>query len=99
MYNPGLFYIMLRGVQTSVALEELGLQLTSFYVEPQNSDPLRIRDSDELIAGVLCAAPYSKDKEWYRCSVIMRVQESVTYKLFFIDYGTVEVVPIDKVGI
>lgn len=44
----------------------------------------------------MVAAKFKYDNKWYRAEVISIVNSSA-YKIFFVDYGDLEIVPVDDI--
>uniref|UniRef100_A0A2C9KL44 Tudor domain-containing protein 5 n=1 Tax=Biomphalaria glabrata TaxID=6526 RepID=A0A2C9KL44_BIOGL len=82
--TPALFWVQLRGTETTVALEDLMDDIEKIYESKKLS---REYFMTPAIAkkGLLCAAIYPEDRYWYR-AVIMDIKEPF-YEVFYVDYG------------
>lgn len=85
LVNPGKFWIQLRGMDTSVALDELMNSLRLIYYHPVLSN--RYVMPDELITiGFVCAALYPADQNWHR-AIITGVNTEGTVNVLYVDFG------------
>ncbi|NXW30211.1 TDRD1 protein, partial [Phaetusa simplex] len=82
LYSPGEFYCQISNNSGKF------IQLFSFcktppnIIKPENGEP--------------CCAFFSDDGNWYR-ALVQNVTSDGTVKVFFVDYGNVEEVPLDKI--
>ncbi|KAJ8968977.1 hypothetical protein NQ317_001098 [Molorchus minor] len=78
--SPNEFYLQLS--ESLAAIDELQLNLQTQALEmPVLENPT---------AGVLCAAPYSADLQWYRAEVLDADDDITTVR--FVDYGNTDVI-------
>ncbi|XP_074015034.1 tudor domain-containing protein 1 [Numenius arquata] len=89
LYNPGEFYCQISNNSELLALNLLNKSLSEYcqktppnIIKPENGDP--------------CCAFFSDDGNWYR-ALVQNVTSDGTVKVFFVDYGNVEEVPLDKI--
>uniref|UniRef100_A0A8C3PH90 Tudor domain containing 1 n=1 Tax=Calidris pygmaea TaxID=425635 RepID=A0A8C3PH90_9CHAR len=89
LYNPGEFYCQISNNSELLALNSLNKSLSEYcqktppnIIKPENGDP--------------CCALFSDDGNWYR-ALVQNVTSDGTVKVFFVDYGNVEEVPLDKI--
>ncbi|KGL90521.1 Tudor domain-containing protein 1, partial [Charadrius vociferus] len=89
LYNPGEFYCQISNNSELLALKLLNKSLSEYcqktppnILKPENGDP--------------CCAFFSDDGNWYR-ALVQNVTSDGTVKVFFVDYGNVAEVPLDKI--
>ncbi|NXU57800.1 TDRD1 protein, partial [Turnix velox] len=89
LYSPGEFYCQISNNSELVALKSLNKSLSEYcqrtppnIIKPENGEP--------------CCAFFSNDGNWYR-ALVRNVTSGGTVKVFFVDYGNVEEVPLDKI--
>ncbi|NXA17613.1 TDRD1 protein, partial [Ibidorhyncha struthersii] len=89
LYNPGEFYCQISNNSELLALKLLNKSLSEYcqktppnIIKPENGDP--------------CCAFFSDDGNWYR-ALVQNVTSDGTVKVFFVDYGNVAEVPLDKI--
>ncbi|NXK17285.1 TDRD1 protein, partial [Arenaria interpres] len=89
LYSPGEFYCQISNNSELLALNLLNKSLSEYcqktppnIIKPENGDP--------------CCALFSDDGNWYR-ALVQNVTSDGTVKVFFVDYGNVEEVPLDKI--
>ncbi|NWY59252.1 TDRD1 protein, partial [Chionis minor] len=89
LYNPGEFYCQISNNSELLALNLLNKSLSEYcqktppnIFKPENGEP--------------CCAFFSDDGNWYR-ALVQNVTSDGTVKVFFVDYGNVEEVPLDKI--
>ncbi|KAF5277757.1 hypothetical protein FQR65_LT03737 [Abscondita terminalis] len=78
--SPSQFYVQLQE-----AIDEIN-HLQSTLQEEVDTYP----DLENPAAGVLCAAPYSVDQQWYRAQVLDADSDITTVR--FVDYGNTDVI-------
>jgi Tudor domain len=49
--------------------------------------------------GSACLALYLEDNCYYRARILKRIGSTDAYKVFFVDYGTTEIVPLECVSL
>ncbi|KAM6390493.1 tudor domain-containing protein 1 [Pluvialis apricaria] len=89
LYSPGEFYCQISNNSELLALKLLNKSLSEYcqktppnIIKPENGDP--------------CCAFFSDDGNWYR-ALVQNVTSEGTVKVFFVDYGNVAEVPLDKI--
>ncbi|NXY67292.1 TDRD1 protein, partial [Glareola pratincola] len=89
LYSPGEFYCQISNSSELLALNSLNKSLSEYcqktppnISKPENGEP--------------CCAFFSDDGNWYR-ALVQNVTSDGTVKVFFVDYGNVEEVPLDKI--
>ncbi|NXN58327.1 TDRD1 protein, partial [Rynchops niger] len=89
LYSPGEFYCQISNNSELLALNLLNKSLSEYcqktppnIIKPENGEP--------------CCAFFSDDGNWYR-ALVQNVTSDGTVKVFFVDYGNVEEVPLDKI--
>ena len=87
--DPSCFYVQKVG-PTSVALDKLGQDMTSFY--DQNSESMKL---DKVEKGTIVATKNSLDGTWYRAKVTTIVTDEyddsiVNVEVDFVDFGDYE---------
>ncbi|NXN35746.1 TDRD1 protein, partial [Rhinoptilus africanus] len=89
LYSPGEFYCQISNSSELLALNSLNKSLSEYcqktppnITKPENGEP--------------CCAFFSDDSSWYR-AMVQNVTSHGTVKVFFVDYGNVEEVPLDKI--
>ncbi|XP_018343282.1 PREDICTED: tudor and KH domain-containing protein-like isoform X2 [Trachymyrmex septentrionalis] len=92
METPSLFWIQVVG-SANIHLQHLVHDMTKYYNEKENC---QLHTLKKIIVGQMVAARFKYDNKWYRAEVIS-VMESSEYKVFFVDYGDLEIVPIDDI--
>lgn len=87
--KSGEFYVqLLKNLQI---LHELNVMLDK---EAQRSDLLRV---DDIEQGLECITQSEKTLKWYRSKVIKKFVREKLMLVFFMDYGTCEMVPLNNV--
>uniref|UniRef100_A0A8C0HMW6 Tudor domain-containing protein 1 n=1 Tax=Buteo japonicus TaxID=224669 RepID=A0A8C0HMW6_9AVES len=86
LYSPGEFYCQ---ISNNSALNLLNKSLSEYcqktppnVFKPENGEP--------------CCAFFSGDGNWYR-ALVQNITSDGTVKVYFVDYGNVEEVPLDKI--
>ncbi|KAG5345714.1 TDRKH protein, partial [Acromyrmex heyeri] len=92
METPSLFWIQVVG-SANIRLQHLVHDMTKYYNEKENC---QLHTLKKITVGQMVAARFKYDNKWYRAEVIS-VMESSEYKVFFVDYGDLEIVPIDDI--
>ncbi|XP_061857202.1 tudor domain-containing protein 1 [Colius striatus] len=89
LYSPGEFYCHIANNNELLALSSLNKSLSEYCQQtppnvskPKNGEPY-------------CAF-FSGDGNWYR-ALVRNVTSDGTVKVYFVDYGNVEEVPLDKI--
>uniref|UniRef100_A0A663E990 Tudor domain containing 1 n=1 Tax=Aquila chrysaetos chrysaetos TaxID=223781 RepID=A0A663E990_AQUCH len=89
LYNPGEFYCQISNNSELLALNLLNKSLSEYcqktppnVFKPENGEP--------------CCAFFSDDGNWYR-ALVQNITSDGTVKVYFVDYGNVEEVPLDKI--
>ncbi|KAM6329775.1 tudor domain-containing protein 1 [Podargus strigoides] len=89
LYSPGEFYCQISNNSELHALNLLNKSLSEYcqktppnVFKPENGDP--------------CCAFFSCDGNWYR-ALVQNVTSHGTVQVYFVDYGNVEEVPLDKI--
>ncbi|NXW15030.1 TDRD1 protein, partial [Circaetus pectoralis] len=89
LYNPGEFYCQISNNSELLALNLLNKSLSEYcqktppnVFKPENGEP--------------CCAFFSGDGNWYR-ALVQNITSDGTVKVYFVDYGNVEEVPLDKI--
>ncbi|XP_049667282.1 tudor domain-containing protein 1 [Accipiter gentilis] len=89
LYNPGEFYCQISNNSELLALNLLNKSLSEYcqktppnVFKPENGEP--------------CCAFFSDDGNWYR-ALVQNTTSDGTVKVYFVDYGNVEEVPLDKI--
>ncbi|RZB39064.1 maternal protein tudor [Asbolus verrucosus] len=77
--SPSDFYLQLA--ESIGAIEELQATLQEQVAE--------MADMENTVIGVLCAAPYSLDQQWYRALILDADSDITTVR--FVDYGNTDV--------
>ncbi|XP_053928214.1 tudor domain-containing protein 1 [Cuculus canorus] len=90
VYSPGEFYCqMVPNDNELFALNSLNKSLSEYC---QNTPPNIFKPKH----GETCCAFFPDDGNWYR-ALVRNMTSSGTVKVFFVDYGNVEEVPLDKI--
>ncbi|GBM28306.1 Tudor domain-containing protein 5 [Araneus ventricosus] len=87
--NPEHIYIQLQGEDTSEALIKKYQDLEKFYSSQSKSYLMK---DVHIAAGSIGVALWPADMLWYRIR-IMSVTSPETVRVFYVDYGTIEVIP------
>ncbi|XP_074883078.1 tudor domain-containing protein 1 [Buteo buteo] len=89
LYSPGEFYCQISNNSELLALNLLNKSLSEYcqktppnVFKPENGEP--------------CCAFFSGDGNWYR-ALVQNITSDGTVKVYFVDYGNVEEVPLDKI--
>ncbi|XP_067679478.1 maternal protein tudor-like isoform X2 [Haliotis asinina] len=89
-YSPGRFWCQL--VNCTERLDHLSTQLNREYNQLGPADDLGVLTATE---GMLCAARFSEDMQWYRGVVQTADRDEI--EVYFIDYGNTERIPLRSV--
>ncbi|XP_012059030.1 PREDICTED: tudor and KH domain-containing protein [Atta cephalotes] len=92
METPSLFWIQVVG-SANIRLQHLVHDMTKYYNEKENC---QLHILKKITVGQMVAARFKYDNKWYRAEVIS-VMDSSEYKVFFVDYGDLEIVPINDI--
>ncbi|KYQ56430.1 Tudor and KH domain-containing protein [Trachymyrmex zeteki] len=92
METPSLFWIQVVG-STNIHLQHLVHNMTKYYNKKENC---QLHILKKITIGQMVAAKFKYDNKWYRAEVISIVNSSA-YKIFFVDYGDLEIVPVDDI--
>ncbi|XP_041912087.1 tudor domain-containing protein 5 [Alosa sapidissima] len=90
--SPGHFYVRFEG-QESRMLEDMMLQMRTFYACPEMSQRYRLLDGYVRPGQVCCVAP--RDIWFYRV-VILQVLDSQQVEVYYTDFGDVNTVDRDR---
>ncbi|XP_035219459.1 uncharacterized protein LOC118192573 isoform X2 [Stegodyphus dumicola] len=91
IFSPDLIYLQIQGTDTTDALSILSEELDSFY-RGSLSNSYKMKNA-HIKVGAACAALWPGDNHWYRAK-IMSIPSMEMVQLFYVDYGTKEVVPV-----
>ncbi|XP_041368343.1 tudor domain-containing protein 5-like [Gigantopelta aegis] len=81
--SPSMFWIQLRGAQTTLALESLMDSLERYKF----ADGEKYRMPESLIAiGQACAVLFPEDNNWHR-GIITGIRDIDLVEVFYVDYG------------
>ncbi|NXX92080.1 TDRD1 protein, partial [Centropus bengalensis] len=89
LYSPGEFYCQVIPNDKLVALNSLNESMSEYC---QKTPPNLFKPK----IGEPCCAFFSNDGNWYR-ALVRNVTASGNVKVFFVDYGNVDEVPLDKI--
>ncbi|KYM94515.1 Tudor and KH domain-containing protein [Cyphomyrmex costatus] len=92
METPSLFWIQVVGT-ANTDLQDLVHNMTKYYDDNENR---QLHTLKNITVGQMVAAKFKYDNKWYRAEVISII-ESFEYKVFFVDYGDLEIVSIDDI--
>ncbi|NXX86387.1 TDRD1 protein, partial [Urocolius indicus] len=89
LYSPAEFYCHVANNRELLALSTLNKSLSEYCQQtpPNVSKPRK---------GEPCCAFFSGDGNWYR-ALVRNVNSDGTVKVYFVDYGNVEEVPLNKI--
>ncbi|XP_070377573.1 uncharacterized protein [Dermacentor albipictus] len=97
IYNAHHFYVQRKGTDASVRLEVLMNKLEGVYNGLESIDYLI---EDKLVyVGMPCAASYTYNEgnsDWHRALVVALEPDPSTCQVLFVDYGTLAVLPKNK---
>lgn len=92
IYSPYCFYVQINDIGL-VEFNEFEKTLQSYYENIRLKSELFLLKRPQI--GQMCVAKYSKDDAWYRAIVKEQDFNLRNVKVFFVDYGNEECVPID----
>ncbi|CAG5123076.1 unnamed protein product, partial [Candidula unifasciata] len=84
--SPDIFWIQLRGLETTVALEDLMDEIEKVY-RGKHLPPGYEMTTSLAKPGMICAAIFPEDGHWYR-AIITEVKDQL-YEVCYVDYGNV----------
>lgn len=95
MKTPSRFWIQVVG-PANIDLQNLIHDMTEYYDEEENR---KLHTLKKVTVGQMVAAKFKYDNKWYRAEVIF-VHSDAEFsgcEVFFVDYGDIEIVPIEDV--
>ncbi|KAL6263455.1 hypothetical protein P5V15_006247 [Pogonomyrmex californicus] len=93
METPNRFWIQVIGLG-NINLKRLVNSMTAYYNTKKSRE---IHALKKVVSGQMVAARLKHDKRWFRAEVINFMEESSQCKIFFVDYGNIEIVSINNV--
>lgn len=94
IYSPTKFWFHIDNADCPNELEDFMYELNGFFSESDVDQKYRMHTSD-IIVGRACAAIY--DRRWHRGEIVGAFNpDTKTVKVFFMDYGTTSIVPLDQ---
>ncbi|XP_011170455.2 uncharacterized protein LOC105203366 isoform X1 [Solenopsis invicta] len=91
METPNLFWIQVLGPAHD-QLQKLIHEMTNYYYDEENR---KFHILNKITPGKMVAAKF-KDNKWYRAEIISMESDELC-EVFFVDYGDMDLVPIDDV--